>query len=132
MSVKSQAQVWIEAFLKARGLQNPSGVPLYRYDVTEHEFNALPEVLRDSANQRHSPTYGRYWAAVFCMYVAEQYRRDYQKDWKWQSFESNLGLELSALDHSEVVTSGLSFWNLPIRDMYSMTIRKKAGLDTMP
>jgi len=115
MTVNSQAHAWISAFLSSRGLQRPTGAPLYRYHVTEEEFASLPAALSHSPQQMYSPVYGPYWAAAFCIYVAEQYRRDYQKDWKWESFESNLGLDLSASDHSEVVTKGLTFWNRDVQ-----------------
>jgi len=115
MAVNSQAQAWVSAFLNDRGLQKPTGAPLYRYHVTEDEFTALPAVLSHAPHQMYSPVYGPYWSAAFCIYVAEQYRRDYQKDWKWESFESNLSLELSASDHSEVVTKGLSFWKRDVQ-----------------
>ena len=115
MTVKSPAMHWITSFLAARGLEKSTGSPLYRYHVTEEEFCELAEVIRYSFHQMHSPTYGIYWAATFCLYVAEQYRRDYQKDWKWLSFESILNIELSAADHAEVVSKGLSFWNRDIQ-----------------
>lgn len=115
MAVNSQVQAWISAFLNARSLQKPTGAPLYRYHVTEEEFAALPSALSTTAHQIYSPVYGPYWAAAFCVFVAEQYRRDYQKDWKWQSFESILNLELSAADHAEVVPKGLAFWNRDVQ-----------------
>ena len=115
MAVNSQAQAWINSFLRARGLQKPTGSPLYSYHVSEEEFASLTSALRNTPQQLYSPVYGPAWAAAFCIYVAEQYRRDYQKDWKWQSFEANLNLELSAAEHGEVVTKGLNFWNRDVQ-----------------
>jgi|GEM_PF-1344862 len=115
MTVNSQVQSWVSSFLSSRSLTKPTGTPLYRYNVTEEEFVSLPAALSSSAHQIHSPVYGPYWAAAFCLYVAEQYRRDYQKDWKWQSFEANLDIELSTSDHADVVPKGLNFWNRDVQ-----------------
>lgn len=115
MTVNSQVQAWVSSFLSTRGLEKPTGASLYRYNVTEEEFAALPPALSNSSHQIHSPVYGPYWCAAFCIYVAEQYRRDYQKEWKWQSFESHLSLELSASDHAEVVTKGLNYWHRDVQ-----------------
>ena len=41
MAVNSRAQAWINSFLRARDLQNPTGSPLYSYHVSEEEFASL-------------------------------------------------------------------------------------------
>ena len=115
MTVNSEIKAWIEVFLSARDITKPTGIPLYRYHVTEEEFATLPSTLSISAPQMYSPAYGTYWAAAFCLFVAEQYRRDYQRDWKWQSFESTLNLKLSATDHADLVSKGLAFWNRDVQ-----------------
>lgn len=112
---KSEVQAWIGSFMGSRNLHRPTGAPLYRYNVTEAEFGSLAPALIKSRSAIHSPTYGLYWAAAFCLFVAEQYRRDYQKKWSWQSFESSLNLELTANDHAEIVKKGLKYWDRDVQ-----------------
>ncbi|NVK29389.1 MAG: hypothetical protein HWE20_00200 [Gammaproteobacteria bacterium] len=115
MADNSPVQTWVNDFLNARTLESPTGAPLYSYHVTKEEFSKLPSALKQSKRSMYSPTYSRYWAAAFCIFVAEQYRRDYQRVWKWQSFEDVLNLELSATDRAEFVIKGLTFWKREIQ-----------------
>lgn len=51
----SQAQAWI---LRARGLQKPTGSPLYSYHVYEEECASLTLALSTTPQQLYSPVYG--------------------------------------------------------------------------
>ena len=115
MSDKSAVRTWISTFLKARDMDCPSGQPLYKYGVNETEFFCLVSAIKSSGNQLHSPTFGKYWAAAFCIFVAEQYRRDYQKTWAWQGFDKIINTDLSPTDRATVVKKGLTFWKRNIQ-----------------
>jgi hypothetical protein len=73
--------------------------------------------------KRDALTSGRKvsWAATFCLFIAECYRREYDArafGWTWTTFEKRIGqqIEFSAAQHAELTELGLEdFWERPIR-----------------
>lgn len=116
---RSKAKAWINEFLFVRGMiGGPDSSPLYQYHVTDEEYTELPTILRQSIPDIESPSYSGYWSAVFCLFVAEKYRREYDGTnlgWSWSGFEKPLSVELPSRLHSDIVKKGLGFWKRPIR-----------------
>ncbi|MBR9869510.1 MAG: hypothetical protein GYB26_00015 [Gammaproteobacteria bacterium] len=116
---RSKAKAWINEFLFVRGMiGGPDASPLYQYHVTDEEYSELTTILRQSFPDIDSPSYFRYWSAVFCLFVAEKYRREYDGSnlgWSWSGFEKPIAAELSSQLRREVVQKGLDFWKRPIR-----------------
>lgn len=116
---RSKSKAWINEFLFVRGMiGGPDASPLYQYHVTDEEYSELPTILRQSISDVESPSFSGYWSAVFCLFVAEKYRREYDGTnlgWSWSGFEKPLSVELPSRLHSEIVRKGLEFWKRPIR-----------------
>jgi len=116
---KSKSKAWIKEFLFVRGMiSGPDGSPLYLYHVTDDEYTEIPVVLRRSIPDIESPVNSTYWSAIFCLFVAEKYRREYDGSslgWSWEGFEKPLSILMPSWRHSEVVKKGLEFWKRPIR-----------------
>lgn len=116
---RSKSKAWSNEFLFVRGMiGGPDASPLYQYHVTDEEYSELPTILRQSIPDIESPSYSGYWSAVFCLFVAEKYRREYDGSnlgWSWSGFEKPLSIELPSRLHSEIVKKGLEFWGRPIR-----------------
>ncbi|NYS60705.1 STY4851/ECs_5259 family protein [Vreelandella salicampi] len=106
---------WVYGYLSRRGLTTPSGWPLYSYATKQSELNFLAALLPTNAKERHNPVYKIYWAAGYCLFIADKYRRDYQASWSWQAFDNELGVHLQPNEHIELVKLGLGYWNRPIR-----------------
>ncbi len=106
---------WIKNYLAKRGKTKPNGQPLYRYASRESERSFLSALLAMNTEERLNPIHGIYWAAGFCLFVADTYRRNYDAHWSWQAFESELEVELNPTDRAELVRFGLSFWERPLR-----------------
>lgn len=115
----SKSRAWVKEFLFVRGMITGSdGSPLYQYHVTDAEYSELPAVLRHSIPDIESAVYSSYWSAIFCLFVAEKYRREYDGanlGWSWNGFEKPLSVRLPSSRHSDVVKKGLEFWKRPIR-----------------
>lgn len=111
----SHCRAWVNEFLLVRGLVSSKGIPLFRYCTTDEELEALGAVLVDYQRERFNPAFETYWYAGICLYVAEHFRRAYDANWSWKTFEKSLGLSLSASEHKELVVKGLDFWGRPIR-----------------
>lgn len=112
---KSRLRGWVDSFLKQRGLASPSGLPLYSYATTDNELQMLSVLLSVCSEERDSVISGTYWAAGYCLFVAERYRRQYDANWSWQAFDSELELSLQPVEHKGLVERGLGFWGRHIR-----------------
>ncbi|MGT2458967.1 STY4851/ECs_5259 family protein [Cupriavidus basilensis] len=116
----SPVRVWLVEFLFVREIfDGPRGLPLYRYQVEPGEFRGLEEVLRLHRAHAFHPTYGLSWAAGFCLFVAESFRREYDArdgGWSWARFENRLDCSFTPQQHGELVRQGLNqYWKRPIR-----------------
>jgi hypothetical protein len=112
---KGQLRGWIDSFLNKRGRTAPTGLPLYSYATTDNELQVLIAALAVSPEERLSPIYGIYWAAGYCLFVSEKYRRHYDASWSWQAFDSELEISLQPTEHRDLVKRGMDFWDRPIR-----------------
>lgn len=114
------SRAWLSKFqlmnLELRRTLN--GRYLYSYQVTHSEYKELEQMLINNRTEAFSALYNVYWAACFCLYVAETYRREYgaQEDgWSWQLIWSRLGYAFSPLEYQKIVERGLKHWQRPIR-----------------
>lgn len=112
---KSRLRGWVDSFLKQRRLTAPSGLPLYSYATTDSELQMLSVLLSVCPEERESVIFGTYWAAGYCLFVSERYRRQYDANWSWQAFDAELELSLQPIEHKDLVKRGLDFWGRPIR-----------------
>jgi hypothetical protein len=48
--------------------------------------------------------------------VSEKYRREYDANWSWQAFDTELGIRLNPDEHKELVRKGLAYWKRPVRE----------------
>ncbi len=70
-----------ESILRCRGLQWPTGRPLYEYRFTRTEFDSLAESLKQVGRSFLDDRYG---AALFVAFTAEWYRRERGGgSWDW-------------------------------------------------
>lgn len=91
---------WLIEFLFCREIfKGPDGRPLYKYQVTEPEYQILNNMLCSSFGFRLD-TANPHFAACFCLFVSEQYRRDYNGIWSWAGAEEALGVSLNQLQHA--------------------------------
>lgn len=110
-----QASTWLRKFLESRQLHSgPDGRALYLYRVESSEYDSLRSILANTKAEVEHPVYAVFWAAAFCLYIAETYRRDYP-DWSWSAFEQPLGIGLSNYQRKEAVTKGMSYWGRELR-----------------
>ncbi|MGO1534298.1 MULTISPECIES: STY4851/ECs_5259 family protein [unclassified Halomonas] len=110
-----QLKGWVSSYLNRKGLTGPNGLPLYSYSTTDNELQFLSAALAVNAEERHGLISRIYWAAGYCLFVSEKYRREYEASWSWQAFDAELGIKLQPSEHTELVKLGLGFWDRPIR-----------------
>ena len=117
---------WLLEFLLTRLLTKQSlGKPLYSYEVTLDEYQSLSRVVKADATSIFHPIRGVDWAACFCLFVSERYRREYDASeggWSWQGYEKFIDKNLTPPQRSQIVSKGLKYWQRPIR-------KRSSGLD---
>lgn len=111
---QSATKTWINQFLARRGLERPNCEPLYSYQVTQSEFDSLPIAIRSAAAHFNSSAYRDHWCGAVCLFVAEQYRREYERDWSWRSIEQKLGVKFDTNCRTVIAERGLKFWGREI------------------
>lgn len=98
---------WTNDFLAKRGLEKPDGKPLYAYNIKDHEYSALIELLRKGniENER--------WDACFVLYACEWWRRSFPGGyWRWDPILDQVqkANKIYPIRRSEIVKNGFSFW----------------------
>jgi hypothetical protein len=116
----------MQELLERRDLSHPDGRPLYRYRLTEQEFNDLEGLMRREISTL-SERYDLYhiacrpcFDACFVLYSAEWWRRRYAgRGFSWDPILSDLGANPSgwtADQRSTCVQRGFQKWGIRLID----------------
>lgn len=120
---------WRRQFLGKRGLETPTGHPLYSYRLSAEEFADLEELLKTSLEMYlRTGTLGRvtqqivYFPSMFVLYAAEWWRRRYDgSGWSWEPILSALEVpsdSWSPVQRSACIERGLREWKLELTTMH--------------
>lgn len=108
---------WIKELLDSRNIERPDGRMLYGYRLSNEEYRSLREMLACTADFGELDEVSnriRGFSALFVLYAAEWWRREYQGGaWRWTSIISAFGgnaKELDAAARTKCVISGFAFW----------------------
>jgi len=108
---------WIKELLSSRNLERPDGRMLYDYRLNNEEYKTLRETLAytvDFGDLDEVSRRIRGFSALFVLYAAEWWRREYQGGaWRWTSIINAFGgnaKELDAVARTKCVISGFAFW----------------------
>lgn len=115
-------KAWLSEFLLIRANFGATGKPLYSYLVDYEEFQALKRVLNANMRNAFHSVKARHWAAMYCLYISERFRRDYGQnsgEWSWEWADKKLGCDFSHQQHARLVELGLKYWKRPIRQSSS-------------
>jgi|GEM_PF-432490 len=107
---------WLASMLQLRGLQQPDGRPLYRYRLTEAEFDSLAQLL-NSRTQVDINLLAKQsgFCACWFLYAAEWWRRQYAGGaWAWGPILHGAGIRQEVAQHTrgEWVNAAVSYWQL--------------------
>ncbi|SEJ66331.1 hypothetical protein SAMN05216201_113100 [Pseudomonas linyingensis] len=109
-------KAWLSELLLNRELfKGPTGKPLYSYQVSEEEYQSLLTLLKQQLRKLDNPVHATHLGACFCLFVSEQYRRNYNSSWSWSGAEAGLGITLTPQQHAALTSDGLRYWCRPIR-----------------
>ncbi len=100
----------MQQLLHRHSLDAPDGRPLYAYRIDTNEFDVLQLILLVDA------TSSRERCALFCIYIAEWWRKHYDGGpWSWS--EPLNALELHVDEYPKLyrpIQSGLAYWRRPL------------------
>ena len=114
---------WKTEFLKSRGLEKETGMPLYTYRLSSQEFEGLEATLKErlaaylsyyslADMSRQVPLF----PSLFVLYASEWWKRRYDgAGWTWEPILDDIGLpseEWNQNQRSECVKKGLNDWGL--------------------
>lgn len=101
---------WLEGVFQRYHLAAPDGRPLYGYNVDDGEFAQLRMILHGA------PAQTREHCALFCIYTAEWWRRNYDGGtWNWSKPLEVLGLDGDRYTSLyEPIELGLRYWRRPL------------------
>ncbi|MER2626313.1 MAG: STY4851/ECs_5259 family protein, partial [Accumulibacter sp.] len=122
---------WQGRFLRQRGLDYPTGRPLYTYRVTGTEFSDLEAMMREYIEfWLRTVTLGDVardiacFPPLFVLYAAEWWRRNYDgTGFAWEPIVSALGASAETwtpAQRGECVKKGLQGWQLPLANLHGL------------
>lgn len=120
----NQLREWKQIILKLKDLERADGRPLYKYRLSNKEFEALEEFLRNwiSDYRQHNDfsviASHPGFSDLFVLYCAEWWRRRYSGEgFKWEPIFADLGIPSNSLtqqQRSKCVETGLGSWGLSL------------------
>lgn len=124
---QNQLRAWLHLFYTARGIDRPTGRPLYAYRATEVEFHELERALKHHLEMGlRLLSLGDYAAnvidfpEVFVFYASDWWRRRYDgSGWSWDPMIRELGADpdgWSQQQRTDCVVRGLRAWGLLPQD----------------
>lgn len=124
---------WLKQFLAMRGLNQANGKPLYTYRMRDDEFEQLKLLLHNHKYQISASN--TTLSALFCLYSAEWYRREYRGGWTWDGIIQSLGIQLDSATRSNIIQTGFKYWGRSIvryndqdRHSYLGSVYREGGL----
>jgi hypothetical protein len=131
--VDFMANRWlVHPFMGARGLPAPDGRPLYAYRCVDAELETIADSLRRAL--RGNPDLGTHISALFCLFAAEWWRRNYKGGpWSWEPIFAMLGVSYDWNIARQLTDAGIRYWRRPLRRSRSgreflLTLILEAGL----
>ncbi|WP_298444458.1 STY4851/ECs_5259 family protein [uncultured Ferrimonas sp.] len=114
---------WLNEFCSSRRYNSNEALSLYQLHMTKAEYDELELVLNRSRSFQHNMALTKEWCAVFTLYCAEWFRREYSQDWSWEPIFERLKFSLSPAEISEAVPKGLEgYWRKSV-SRYSQSNR---------
>ena len=107
---------WLHALLAARKLTRPDQRPLYRYRMTDSEYEQAKKMLRRVLDVGRLVKPDSHAGALFVAYCAEWFRRESASTFlRWDDPAPDLFPSVPYATKQELTTSGLNYWRRPLR-----------------
>jgi|GEM_PF-6820473 len=130
-------ETWTREFLNARELNYSDGRPLYRYRMSDEEYDNLRNTLATIIEMGgHRAFNVKRFEAALVIFIAEWWRRFYDGNFSYATIFEAINLTNNAptaQQRSELVRAGLKFWKRDVRKIngrrrYLGTLACEGGL----
>ncbi|MGJ4896686.1 MULTISPECIES: STY4851/ECs_5259 family protein [unclassified Bradyrhizobium] len=113
---RSSLGEWIWTFLNARRLAEPDQRPLYRYRMTDGEYEDAKGILRQLAATGRLANPDRHSGAMFVSFGAEWFRRESNSTFhRWDDLAPDIFPWLAYSNKQQLTLLGLKFWRRELR-----------------
>jgi hypothetical protein len=113
---RNSAGDWIWTFLNARRLAEPDQRPLYRYRMTDVEYEDAKGILRQLAATGRLANPDRHSGAMFVSFGAEWFRRESNSTFhRWDDLAPDIFPWLAYPNKQQLTLLGLEFWRRELR-----------------
>ncbi|WP_287313581.1 STY4851/ECs_5259 family protein [Mesorhizobium sp.] len=107
---------WLTAFLGARNMSDPDGQAIYRYRMTDSEYEQARKLLRHLASSGRLAEPDVRAGALFVAYCAEWFRRESISTFlRWDELAPDLFPSVPYSSKQELTELGLRHWDRPLR-----------------
>gem|GEM_PF-1573520 len=107
---------WLRGLRDARNLVRPDGRPLYRYRITDHEFQHARRILGQVARLGRLEEPDLRSGALFVAYCAEWFRRESTStSLKWDAIDPALFPQVPYQSKQKLTELGLQYWGRDLR-----------------
>jgi len=102
---------WRSSLLRRHALTRPDGRPLYRYRITDDEYERAASLLTELAQQGRLDHPDDQSASLFAAYCSEWFRREAESTFrKWENLAPQIFGALSQAAKAELTEKGLRYW----------------------
>jgi hypothetical protein len=129
---------WWKSLLTRHGLEEPDGRPVFRYRITDEEFDWLRPIIRSRAGTIEQGFGEKALSAAFVCYCAEWYKRNNETAFReWKPLLTPVSINLPVNMREVAVAPGLSYLRQRVRRsgtegrqsrQWLLTIALQAGL----
>ncbi|MBR1240306.1 hypothetical protein JQ620_09230 [Bradyrhizobium sp. AUGA SZCCT0274] len=107
---------WLGAFLLSRRLARPDGRALYRYRMTDREYEQAKEILRRLAGSGRLVDPDRHASAIFVSFGAEWFRRESISTFlRWDALAPDIFPSVPYSSKQQLTLLGLKYWGRSLR-----------------
>lgn len=107
---------WLRAFLGARSLTAPDRRPLYRYRMSDGEYDQAKTILRGLARSGRLANPDQRAGALFVSFCAEWFRRESTSTFlRWDSLAPDLFPAVPYASKQDLTLFGLRYWRRDLR-----------------
>lgn len=102
---------WRSSLLRRHSLTRPDGRPLYRYRISDDEYERAASLLTELAQQGRLDHPDDQSASLFAAYCSEWFRREAESTFrKWENLAPQIFGALSQAAKAELTEKGLRYW----------------------
>jgi hypothetical protein len=111
----SSVRAWLDKFLNDRSIDRPDGRPLFRYRMTDLEFEGTRPLLRDLHRRGRLTHADRESGALFVIFGAERFRRKADSTFHvWDKLAPGILSEIPWSSKRDLTQFGLRYWGRPL------------------